>query len=83
MNELIEFAAYLTGHDKETIEQMFADWSKKNLPALKLKERSDQITLLEKYSIFLQAEGYLDTDWNTEPPYAIDTFMDKLKRGLI
>ena len=29
MNEqLIEFAMYLTGHDRETIIQMFNDWNK-------------------------------------------------------
>lgn len=26
MNEIIDFAIYLTGHDKETIEQMYNDW---------------------------------------------------------
>lgn len=25
-NNIIEFAMYLTGHDKETIEQMHKDW---------------------------------------------------------
>jgi hypothetical protein len=28
MYETIEFAIYLTGHDKETIEQMYNDWLK-------------------------------------------------------
>ena len=27
-DELIEFAIYLTGHDKQTIEQMYADYKK-------------------------------------------------------
>jgi hypothetical protein len=27
-NETIDFAVYLTGHDKETIEQMYKDWKK-------------------------------------------------------
>lgn len=27
-NHLIEFAVYLTGHDRETIEQMYKDWKK-------------------------------------------------------
>ena len=27
-DELIEFAMYLTGHDKQTIEQMYADFKK-------------------------------------------------------
>ena len=26
MNELIEFAMYLTGHDRATVEQMYNDW---------------------------------------------------------
>ena len=29
MNEdLIQFAMFLTGHDRETIEQMYKDWAK-------------------------------------------------------
>ncbi len=43
-----------------------------------VKKRGEIITLLEKYSIFLQDSGYLDTDWNTEPPFAIDEFMKTL-----
>lgn len=27
---IIDFAVFLSGHDKETIEQMFADWKKHN-----------------------------------------------------
>ena len=27
-NETIDFAVYLTGHDKETIEQMYNDWKR-------------------------------------------------------
>jgi hypothetical protein len=41
--------------------------------------RNNTIELLEAYSKFLQKEGYLDTDWNTEPPYAIDEFLKTLK----
>jgi hypothetical protein len=26
--DLIEFAMWLTGHDRETIEQMYSDWSR-------------------------------------------------------
>lgn len=44
-----------------------------------LKERSDQITLLEAYSKFLEERGYLDTDWRTEAPYAIDEFLKTQK----
>jgi len=40
-----------------------------------IKDRSDKITLLESYSNFLMDHGYLDTDWQDEPPYAIDEFL--------
>lgn len=43
-----------------------------------LAERSHKITLLEEYSKFLEAHGYLDTDWRAEPPFAIDEFMKEL-----
>jgi len=29
MNDTIDFAVYLTGHDKDTIQQMYNDWVKK------------------------------------------------------
>ena len=37
MNELIEFAMYLTGHDRATIEQMYADWNRSEKPDNKPK----------------------------------------------
>lgn len=40
-----------------------------------LLKRSEIMTILEKYSIFLEKEGYTDTDWRAEPPTAIDKFM--------
>lgn len=40
-----------------------------------LTDRSKNIELLEKYSLFLEKQGYLDTDWRTEPPFAIDKFL--------
>lgn len=45
-----------------------------------LAERDKTIGLLEKYSKFLEEHGYLDTDWRTEAPYAIDEFL-KLHNG--
>ena len=38
-------------------------------------DRNEAIELLESYSIFLERDGYLDTDWRAEAPYAIDNFM--------
>lgn len=41
----------------------------------KLEQRDKTITLLEKYSVFLAEHGYLDEDWRSEEPYAIDEFL--------
>ncbi len=47
------------------------------------KKRSDNIELLEKYSNWLMKNGYLDTDWQSEPPYAIDEFLKTLPKNLL
>lgn len=49
------------------------------LAASTLAKRNDEITLLEAYSKFLEDRGYLDTDWRTEAPYAIDEFLKTQK----
>ena len=45
-----------------------------------LKERSKIIDLLEKYSLWLEKQGYLDTDWRSEEPFAIDEFLKNNQR---
>lgn len=35
----------------------------------------DKLDLLEKYTKFLQDNGYIDSDATTEEPFAIDRFM--------
>lgn len=40
-----------------------------------LFDRNNKISLLENYSTFLAANGYMDEDWRSEPPYAIDEFL--------
>jgi len=50
-----------------------ADWK------IDLKNRSDVITLLKEYSLFLEKEGYMDIDWRAEEPYAIDEFVRQRK----
>lgn len=37
--------------------------------------RSEKIDLLENFSTFLAANGYMDEDWRSEPPFAIDEFL--------
>jgi len=44
-----------------------------------LKLRSDVITLLEKYSLFLEDQGYTDIDWRAEEPFAIDEFLKTIE----
>ena len=41
--------------------------------AVEATERT--IVLLERYSQFLEQKGYIDSDWRTEAPYAIDDFL--------
>lgn len=41
-------------------------------------EKNEIIELLEKYSFWLNANGYMDTDWKDGEPYAIDKFMKQL-----
>ena len=45
----------------------------------KLKGRSKDIDLLQEYSIWLTKNGYMDTDWKDEEPFAIDEFMKTKK----
>lgn len=40
--------------------------------------RNETIELLEKYSLFLENLGYMDVDWRTEEPFAIDEFLKTL-----
>lgn len=42
---------------------------------MSLLKHSEKIELLEKYSLFLEENGYTDIDWRTEEPFAIDEFM--------
>ncbi len=48
-----------------------ADW---NIEAL-------EKDLLNTYSKFLEERGYLDVDWRTESPFAIDEFMQQRAVG--
>ena len=43
----------------------------------------DPIDLLWEYTLFLQKEGYLDTDATSEEPTALDQFMNKKAVELI
>ena len=46
-----------------------------------LKERSEILTILEAYSLFLEKNGYMDIDWRSEEPFAIDEFMKTFTDG--
>lgn len=43
-------------------------------------ERGDIIDLLDEYSTWLTKNGYMDTDWKDEEPYAIDEFLKNYKK---
>ncbi len=42
---------------------------------IKLLIRSNKIELLDRYTTFLQRNGYIDTDATCEEPFAIDEFL--------
>jgi len=44
----------------------------------KVKETTETRELLEKYSKWLEKHGYIDSDYYTEEPNAIDTFLESL-----
>jgi hypothetical protein len=47
-------------------------------------KRNDLLYELEKYSRFLEAEGYLDTDWYVGEPTALQRYsehLDSLNEG--
>jgi len=42
---------------------------------------TEEFELLEKYSLFLEKNGYMDVDWRAEEPTAIDRFTDYLRKS--
>lgn len=49
----------------------------------KIIERCKEIELLEKYSVYLEKHGYMDIDWRTEEPYAIDDYFIEQRDKLL
>ena len=64
-----------TIHSHTTLLQFAEDFHKPQT----LKEHSDKLTLLKNYSEFLEKNGYLDTDWRYEKPYAINEYLKTTK----
>jgi hypothetical protein len=46
-----------------------------NMMAKYLKANGDKLSLLHDFAEFLEKEGYMDTDWRAEEPFAIDEFI--------
>lgn len=44
-------------------------------------ERSKVIDILDAYSKFLEEHGYVDSDWKTEEPFAIDEFLKTYEKN--
>jgi len=66
---------YLTDHKIRDIAELLDDYQRAASPLI---ERSNQINLLEKYTTFLQKNGYIDTDATCEEPFVIDEFLKQL-----
>ncbi len=76
-DELIKFKARLILCCKMSEQQLINE-----LEALvsdcwesKLKHRSDKIELLTAFCMWATKQGYMDTDWKDEEPFAIDEFL--------
>lgn len=73
------FHCQKTGKPNSIAEQCNNGCILKSTPVIEQKERLSNrnaiIGLLENYSTFLAANGYMDEDWRSEPPYAIDEFL--------
>lgn len=83
MQELEERRALVARNRNDFIvlNRRFQDMIGSSTPSEESQEelwkRSQAIGLLERYSKFLEEQGYLDTDWRAEHPYAIDVFLSK------
>lgn len=42
---------------------------------------SEKFELLFEYSMWICKNGYMDTDWEDEKPYAIDEFLKEQRNG--
>lgn len=78
MIELPEDRSYKPTHIEQTTDELkkqTVDNMRAEIFRLKLKIRSNQIDLLNKFGEFLEKEGYTDTDWRVEQPHAVDEFL--------
>jgi hypothetical protein len=75
--ELIAELERMNNARSQTIERIGKESvaDKAEIERLKLLIRSEKIAILENFCTFLEANGYVDTDWRTEPPFAIDEFL--------
>ena len=84
MNEAIKYYQKvkqnykMDGKSFENYKDVF-DFAEDYHKAQTLKEHSDKLTLLKNYSEFLEKNGYLDTDWRYEKPYAINEYLKATK----
>ena len=65
----------------EIIEQLTKDFNQADM-ALKKSwwaKRTNDIDLLQDYSMWLTKNGYMDTDWKDEEPFAIDEYLKQRK----
>ena len=73
---------YFTDKGLKPFKGTFCWLSEYDKPVFWYKEvdqRTYDINLLDKYSIWLCKNGYIDTDYKDEPPFAIDEFLKTLK----
>jgi len=81
IKKILEYAEQiLKAEDNMNIVLAMDDIEKLYLHHKKLLKHSLGIEILEEFGLFLEKEGYMDTDWRTEEPYAIDKFIERKRR---
>lgn len=66
-----------TKEAKEEAKAILEEYAMSREPWISV--RSNKLELLNVYSEFLMNNGYMDTDWMDEPPFAIDRFMESIE----
>lgn len=67
-------------HENQDVRKPSSKEDKDFQQGIDLIKHSRDIQLLEKYSIWLTKNGYMDTDWKDEEPYAIDQFINQKRK---
>jgi len=74
------YVQHMIGWRDDVVAEMYSDFKRRRtIKSQALKARGVMLEILDDYSKFLEDHHYLDTDWRTEEPLAINEFMEERK----